>query len=407
VPLLWLGGAWWLRRLRSHPRSATVAAAWSTSFALGAAALLSVAFLALGYAGAALVLLTSSGLILALRWRARSLPWRRAAAMALTLALITEVVAVIGGGDFMRSRLDASEADFGTRLAHWRHGLGLLKSPTDWLIGIGSGRLPGHYAREVARGEFSGALARVAIAPNGHAARLSGPATVADLAGYFSLTQRVSLRAGGAYRASFRVRAERPVDLSVDVCEQHLLYWQDCQGALLAIEPRAGSWQTIGATLSGPDLDPGPWYLPRLGVLSLSVRSVGSAVELASVSLTAPDGTELLRNRDFSGDLAHWLPAAQAHFLPWHIDNLYLELLIEHGAVGLLAFLLLVAFALSKLLAPAPRQGAIAPFLAASLLGALLVGAVSSVLDVPRISFLFLLLIALSLQVGRGSRSSP
>lgn len=403
VPLLLLGGAWWLRRLGSHPRSAAFAAAWSISFALGAAGLLSVAFLSLGYAGAAIVLLTSSSLILAVRWHARSLPWRRAAAMALTLALITEAVAVIGGGSFMRSRLDASNGDLSARIAHWRHGIDLLKSPTDWLIGIGSGRLPAHYSREVPRGEFSGALARVTVAPNRYAARLSGPAKDADLAGFFSLTQRVSLRAGGAYRASFWVRTQGPVDLAIDVCEQHLLYWRNCQGALLAIGPRDGSWQAISASLSGPDLDPGPWYLPRLGVLSVSVRSVGSVVELTSVNLSAPGRTELLRNGDFSTDLAQWLPTAQAHFLPWHIDNLYLELLIEHGAVGLLTFVLLLAFAFSNLLALAQRQMAIAPFLAASLLGALLVGSVSSVLDAPRISILLLLLIASSLQLRRGS----
>lgn len=407
VPLALLGGAWWLRRLHSHPRSAALAAAWSMSYALGAAALLTAAFLSLGYGGAALVLLALSGLILVLRWRARSVPWRRTAAMALTLALIAEVVAVIGGGSFMRSRLDASEGDFGARLAHWRNGLGLLRSPTDWLIGIGAGRLPAHYAREVPHGEFSGALARVAVAPNGYAARLSGPATVADLAGFFSLTQRVPLYAGGAYQASVRVRADRPGDLTIDVCEQHLLYWRNCQGALLAIEPRDGAWQTISTTLSGPALDPGPWYLPRLGIFSVALRSVGSSVELTSLSLTAPDRTELLRNRDFSADLAQWLPAAQAHFLPWHIDNLYLELLIEHGVSGLLSFLLLVAFALSNLREEAHRQTVIAAFLAASLLGALLVGSVSSVLDSPRISFLLLLLIAVSLQLGREPRSTP
>ena len=129
LPLFLLGVAWWSRRLPSNPRVAALAAAGSVAFVAGAAALLIVGFLVLGYGGAGLVLLGLSGLILAFRWRARALPWRRAAAMALTLALITEAVAVIGGGSFMRSRLDASEGDFGARLAHWRHGIGLLIAP--------------------------------------------------------------------------------------------------------------------------------------------------------------------------------------------------------------------------------------------------------------------------------------
>jgi hypothetical protein len=401
LPLFLLGLAWWSRRLDSNPRVAALAAVASVAFAAGAAVLLTIGFLALGYRGAGLVLLALSSLILALRWRARAVPWRRASALALTVALITEAVAVIGGGSFMRSRLDASEGDFGARLAHWRHGLGLLQSPADWLVGIGAGRLPSRYATEVRNGEFSGALALVAVAPNRRAARLSGPATVEDLAGSFSLTQRVSVRAGGAYRVNLRLRTATPLDLAVDVCEQHLLYSRQCQGALVSIAPRDGAWQSISTTLSGPELDPGPWYSPRLGVLSLSVRNAVAWVEFASVSLAAPDQTELVDNGDFSAGLAHWLPSAQSYFLPWHIDNLYLELLIEHGVAGLLAFALLAACAFSNLLSLPSQRIAIAPFVAASLLGALLVGSVSSVLDAPRISFLLLLLLAIGLLTPR------
>ena len=129
LPLFLLGVAWWSRRLHSNHVLRRSLRQGSVAFAAGAAALLIVGFLVLGYGGAGLVLLGLSGLILAFRWRARALPWRRAAAMALTLALITEAVAVIGGGSFMRSRLDASEGDFGARLAHWRHGIGLLHEP--------------------------------------------------------------------------------------------------------------------------------------------------------------------------------------------------------------------------------------------------------------------------------------
>jgi hypothetical protein len=403
LPLLLLGIGWWTGRLHSSPRVAALTAGGSMAFAFAAAGLLTAAFLALGYRGVGLALLALAGLILALRRRTTGMPWRRAGAMTLTVALLAEVVAVVGGGSFMRSRLDASEGDFGARLAHWRHGLGLLQSPADWLVGIGSGRLPARYAAEVRHGEFSGALALVTVAPNRHAARLSSPATVEDLAGLFSLTQRVSIHAGGAYRVNLRLRTTTPFDLAVDVCEQHLLYSRQCQGALIAVASQDGEWQSISASLSGPKLDPGPWYMPRLGVFSLSVRDTAASVEFASASLGAPDGTELLDNGDFSRALAHWLPTAQSYYLPWHIDNLYLELLIEHGVTGLMTFVLLLAVAFSNLLSTPRARGDVAPFLAASLLGALVVGSVSSVLDAPRISFLLLLTIAAALLSGQGT----
>jgi O-antigen ligase len=138
-------------------------------------------------------------------------------------------------------------------------------------------------------------------------------------------------------------------------------------------------------------------------MFSLSVRGVGSTVELATVSLTAPDGTELLANRDFSSTLAHWFPVAQSYFLPWHIDNLYLELLIERGVVGLALYVWLLAYALRTLLTRPRGHGDIAPFLAASLVGAMLLGTVSSIMDVPRVALLLLLLVIAAVQLNTGA----
>ena len=95
---------------------------------------------------------------------------------------------------------------------------------------------------------------------------------------------------------------------------------------------------------------------------------------------------------------------AQGHFRPWHIDNLYLELLIERGVLGLATFLLLLAFALRNLQISLDAGLAFAPFLAASLFGALLVGAVSSILDVPRVALLVVLLLEVSLQLRARDR---
>ena len=402
APLALLGAAWWWRRPGAEPSPRVRQVVWDIGFALGSTATLVVAFVAFGYVGLVVALLALLGLIVAARMR-HSMQWRRAAALALTLALAAEAVVVLGGGTFMRSRLDASERDFGARLAHWRRGVGLLASPADWLLGIGAGRLPARYAREVPRGEFSGAV-RLLTAPSGaRTVELSGPATVDDYAGLFSLTQRVALQPGGAYRVGLRVRAASPTTIALDVCEQHLLYSRECQGALVRVGPDEGRWQSLLVSLEGPELDPGRWYARRLGLFSTSIRDTGTAAELAAITVIAPDGTQVLANVDFSAGLAHWFPAAESHFLPWHIDNLYLELLIEHGALGLAAFLSLVTLAFRNLLSSWRRGLRMAPFLAASLLGTLLVGCVSSVLDVPRLAFVFLLMAIVSLQLDERS----
>ena len=404
VPLVLLGAAWWLRRLRIEPHAAARAALASTALAAAAAAVLIASFVVMSFAGTALALLSSLILVWAIGWCTRSLPWRRAAAMALTLALMTEAVAVIGGGSFMRSRVDATGSDLGARLAHWRHGIELLRGFDDWLVGIGAGRLPARYSREVPGGDFSGALMLAATDSGRQVARLSGPSSEPDLAGLFALTQRVPLRPGPTHQVTLRIRVTEPTDLALDVCDQHLLYARECQGSTLHVLPMEAEWQSLRSTLQGPDLTTGSWYAPRQAVFSITVRDAARSADISAVSLRAPDGREILQNRDFSAGLAHWFPVAEGHFLPWHIDNLYLELLIERGVLGLATFVLLLAFALRNLKILLDDGLTFAPFLAASLLGALLVGAVSSILDVPRVAFLMVLLLEVSLQLRARDR---
>ena len=395
APLVMLGLAWWWRRFGGSAGWPTLARA--TLVGGGATAVLSLAFATLGYPGLGLALTALLTLLLVRHWRGPLSRRRRFAAMMLTLALIAEAVIVIGGGTFMRARLLESERDFGTRLAHWASGVRLLHGPTEWLLGLGIGRLPASYARFVPHREFSGAHAIVQLGADRAALKLSGPATEEELGGLYALTQRVALRSGGAYRANLMVRADVATGLHLSVCEMHLLYPRECQHAFVRVLPSGGAWQQIALRLRGPMLSAGDWYAPRQGVFALTVLNAGGTVELASVALSAPDGSESLANRNFSAGLARWFPGAEYYFLPWHIDNLALELLIERGLLGLGAFVALLVGALWGVMRAAGSGSRFAPFVAASLVGALLVGLVSSLMDVPRIAFMMQFLALLSL----------
>jgi hypothetical protein len=337
--------------------------------------------------------------------RKRVSGWRSAAGLGLALALLMEVVAVFGTGNFMLERMTQSQRDFGSRLAHWQNGLKLLHTPGEWAWGIGLGRLPSSYARFTLDREFSGTL-HWTDANAVHAATLAGPKRQQELGGLFSMSQRVPLQAEDRHRVEFDVRVESNTVLMVSLCETHLLYDGRCQLAELRIRPAKSGWQRIATSLDGPALSAGSWYAPRMGVFALSVLNAGAKVEIDNLQLKGPGTGNLLKNADFSQELAHWLPAARYYFLPWHIDNLYLELLIERGLAGLLWFALLSGLALCRLgFGPARRHPA-APFLAASLLGALTVGMVSSVMDVPRVAFLLFLLmfVALSLDAAESRK---
>lgn len=325
--------------------------------------------------------------------------WRARGDVVLLIVLTVEVLVVLAGGSFMAERMARAEQDLASRMAHWRNGIGLLQSPTEWLLGKGFGRLPANYAAQVPKGEFSGqARWRPGAQKNGRSdgyVILSGPRSNADIAGLYALTQRVRTQVDGRYRAKMRVRVQASTRMELYLCERHLLYDRACLAAWATV-PLASApdgWQTLTLVFRGEDFEPDPWFGARPKLFSIAVSDVGGKVDLDSLQLLSPNGAELLANGDFAQGTAHWLGVAQSYFDPWHLDNLTLEVLVERGLVGLLVLVVLVVYAFWQLLWGDARVQPLAPYLAAALLSVLLVGLVSSVMDVPRVTFLFYLVL--------------
>ena len=331
-------------------------------------------------------------------------PWRRRADLILAAALLAQLAGVIGTESFMRARVRETGDDLTRRLQHWSRGVALLRTPTDWWLGRGAGRIPAEYAGSVPKDEFPGS-ARVVYDIDGGRLVLRGPRHVEALAGRYALTQQVAVEPG--YRVAFDAHVDRPQRLGISVCSMHLLYEGVCQRAVLNILPGAASWQRLSAALVGPPIR-GSSALPYEATFAIAALDVDARVELDHITLGYDRDLNLLRNGDFSEGLAHWFPVARNYFVPWHIDNFYLELLIEQGVLGMAAVLLLLGSALATLLSARQRDSPATPYLTACLVSALLVGTVSSLLDVPRVAFLlfFLALISIELDWKHGERRS-
>lgn len=378
--------------------------------ALGACAgLLLLTFEHAGMWGALGCALLLAALAVWLKWRAQHQGWQLPASLVLGTVLLIEVAAVLGGDSFMNQRLEDGPADLESRMSHWRHGVGLLQTPVHWLLGLGAGRFPATYAASDPHRDFAGRFNWSPEPAPPHAV-LEGPRHREDLGGLFSATQQVPLLSQGTYSVRLRAQATTPSVLLARVCEKHLLYDRHCQNAVFTVPATANGWTEFSRPLTGKRLDGGTWWAPRSAVFSLSVLTATGVVSLQEVELFSPDGQTLLRNGDFSKGLAHWFPRAQRFYLPWHTDNLVLELLIERGLLGLLVFGLLVATAMRgfvrALALPDEQGGGLVPVLLASVTGALAVGLVSSVLDVPRIAFLVFFLLLLGLTLGEKSMST-
>lgn len=330
--------------------------------------------------------------------------WRRRANAWLCVLLVTEVLLMALASSFMADRLATSRNDFGDRLSHWARGVSILQTPREWFTGIGLGRLPERYADLGAAGEFPGAGVVLADGntPGTHFLRLQGPPTRWQLAGRYALTQQVALVPGARYRLALDLRTEHSVRLRVLVCERHLLYEGDCQVRHIVHRgSTGGQWVRADVQLLGPGLDGGAGWAPRRASLELSVVGPARAVDLDNLALSAGPQLLQLRNAGFERGMAHWFPVIDHYFLPWHIDNLYLEWLIERGAPALLVFAGLAGLGLWRVSFGAARGHPLAPMVAAALSGVCALGLVSSVMDMPRVAFLFLLLLLLALHLPR------
>ncbi len=353
--------------------------------------------------------------------RARNFGWRGKAGLALTLLLVSEVLGVALGGTFLAERLANAQDDLDSRVAHWTRGLSLLESPRDWVFGKGLGRLPAQYAQISPETEFSGSVRlnlrnKSAQAPQPASAyqiTLTGPESNPELGGMYSLTQRVDFSRISAYSVNLRVRAVTESDVRLKICEKHMIYEGHCHHRFVKLRPMPdGRWQSLTIPLRGRSQAVSASPVPRFGVFSISLINAGGVLELQKIGLAGPGAKENIENNDFSHGLAGWFQSSQSYYLPWHIDNVYMELLIERGLMGLI---LMIAWLLVALRSQAvPNQAisnparlkndddrSLARYLTASLVGAALIGLVSSWLDVPRIAFLVFMLLFFSIQINR------
>ena len=312
-----------------------------------------------------------------------------------------------GGDSFLLNRLVNTGKVLDARLVHWHQALLLPATPADRIWGVGIGRYPARYDRDAAEGKVLGQISWHAKQPNlpfdRDAVKLWASRGRADSPASYGLTQRVEIVPGVHYQLEMDLRSPTPTVVVAEVCERHLLYDWSCQYGLFSVPPGMSTWRRQTQPLQGPVFRPQPWYAPRLGMLMLTILRAGGETDVSHVRLITGRSPDLIRNGDFTRQLAHWFPAAQYHYLPWHVDSLYLELLVERGWTGLVVFLALILLALHRLWHAGQASRSMARFLAASLSGVLLVGIFGSVVDVPRVAFLayFLALFAMQLASHR------
>ena len=329
--------------------------------------------------------------------------WRSRSLLFGGLLLAAGVVASLGGGQYVRDRASSWHQDMQTRSAHWKESLAMLNSQQDWWFGKGAGRY-------VATHFFSGPIIqhtgdyRVQDATGKVPAHLvlTGGQHMLGYGELFRISQRITAPQG-AVQLAVRARAARDVALQTEICEKQLLYIYNCLsgGVLVKGGP---DWQALQVPLgTAPPAMGGSWYAPRFVTFSVAVNTTGGVVDIASLQLRDASGQPLLHNGDFQADMARWFFSSDRYHLPWHIKNMGLHLLFEDGLLSLALLSALLLLALLRLSFGRGRDHALAPALVASLVGFLVVGLFDSLLDVPRLAFMFYTVLLFSL----GLRALP
>lgn len=313
-----------------------------------------------------------------------------------TLCFLGGAVAVFTGGAYMSDRFSTSTEDLDLRLKHWRDSIGMLQTGSDWWLGKGLGRFPADYFFHVTDSSHPGGVS-LRSEGGGRYMRLAGPRYETSWGDLFRIAQRVP-PLSGKYTAILEVRSSAATQLHLEVCEQHLLYNGACAIASTVPRPEP-AWQRIAVVMDGARITEGPWYAPRLAFFSMAVDTSGQAIDIRNVRLIGPDGNNLIANGDFSAGMARWIPISERYHLPWHAKSLPLNMLFDQGLTGLAAFLLVLGVALWRLTLGKARNHSLAPFIAASLVGFVAVGAFDSLLDVPRVAFLFYVLVLAGLSL--------
>lgn len=381
-----------------------IARHWGGTQALGPAALVGAVAVAL----------------IAANHAARAPLWRidRASATALAAGAMLVLLAIpIGASYYASERFAGSAGDWRNRVRHWRHALAMMDggAPVQ-ALGMGLGTFPATYYWHNRLGETPASL-RYLEQDGNRFLRLGTPVYPLGYGEVLRLLQRVALEADGPYLLALDVRRAgapplsvtlAPALLRINICERLLLYPQGCVNLPLRLGPVYGTWQHYQVAFQSGPLGRHGWPLRVPVQIELAAEGGPGVLDIDNVSLRDGAGqAELIANGSFSDANNYWFFSSDRHHLPWHVKNFALNLFFELGWLGLLSMLALLGCALGRLYRLAREGRPDAAVRLAAVAGFQVVGLFDSLLDVPRLSLLFFLVLYTSLLQPAGATPRP
>lgn len=302
----------------------------------------------------------------------------------LLSVFVAGLIGVVWSGDFVKSRFATVERGAIERMDHWQDTLAILDTGLESrLFGRGLGSFPGTYFLTGPEGAGLASYQFIEEDDNTFL-RLGGGSRV-------YVGQRLGEAVSGPLHVTLTLRQP---DFAVDngalrfiLCEKAIQHSFNCTSQSLSPVPGSG-WQAAATEL----LPESPLGVSGRPVeLALINTRPDTLVDIDNLVVRDGDGQMVMTNGDFEQGIDHWFMSSDSHFA-WHPFNIAVYLLFERGWLGFLVWLILlgvVGYRLVKLnRADAPH----APILAGALAGFLVLGLWNTLIDDPRILFIFSLL---------------
>jgi hypothetical protein len=207
--------------------------------------------------------------------------------------------------------------------------------------------------------------------------------------------QRVTLSPGQRYILQLQARSNsQKAVLTLEACDKWLLYPVSCTSQNIAL-PAKTDWREIRMSFIANSRY--FTWLPLTKQVSIYNNSTNTRIDVDKVRLLDGAGRDLIVNGDFTQGNARWFFSSDQNLLPWQAQNMWVQVWLEQGWLGVITLSLLLFRAIGKA-GEGWLHGIFAKSaLAFALVSFSVVGFFDSLLDVPRITTLFFLLIWLAL----------
>ena len=347
------------------------------------------------------VVFTAIGLIYNKIWGGNSSYRQRFFIASISCVLIILTIPSLFGSR-MNARFETVNADFLGRIAHWQNAINIMDDDLmTTLFGQGIGTFPITYYWITQQAKDVGGYSFMQKNQNTYVA-FAGSADV-------KLSQRIGLSPNNLYNLTVDVRTSDPeAMLQIRICHRQLINpteWNPtCWMVSERIKNTDGKWQSLNYKIPSKDLGSLKFYLEAPLVITFENRreyefnlKKQTLLDIDNLSIKSPLGEELIKNGDFEKGIDNWYAFYDFNHLPWHIKNLWVSVYFDSGIVGLVMFLLLIGYSSINMFKQYSNKNYFSYACLLCVIGFLCVGCFGTMIDGPRISFLFYFIILINM----------